>query len=162
MSPTAVQLNPYATFLGTLDPLQVIESTPATLARLIKGVDDERLTRAPAVGKWSVRDIISHLADTEIPFAFRLRQTVAEAHHTIQPFDQETWSRHYGKLAAHDALAVFTALRSWDVQYVRAVGESVFDKTVTHPERGTMTFRTILETMGGHDINHIRQIEKLV
>lgn len=162
MTPTAIQLNPYATFLGTLDPLQVIESTPATLARLIHGVDDERLTRAPAVGKWSVRDIISHLADSEIPFAFRLRQTVAEAHHMIQPWNQELWALHYGALSAHDALAMFTALRNWDVQFVRAAGESALDKSVTHPERGVMTFRTILETMGGHDINHIRQIEKLV
>jgi len=162
MAPTAVQLNPYATFLGTLDPLPVIESTPATLARLIHGVDDVRLTRPPAVGKWSVREIISHLADAEIPFAFRLRQTVAEAHHTMQPWDQELWARHYGALSAHDALAVFTALRNWNVQFVRAAGDAVLDKVVTHPERGTMTFRTILETMGGHDINHIRQIEKLV
>ncbi|MGH7622685.1 MAG: DinB family protein [Gemmatimonadaceae bacterium] len=162
MPQTAAQLNPYATFLGTLDPIQVIESTPATLARLIHGADEARLTRAPAVGKWSVRDIISHLADAEIPFAFRLRQTVAEAHHVMQPWDQELWARHYGTLSTQDALAMFTSLRIWDAQFVRAVGESAMDKVVTHPERGQMTFRTIVETMGGHDINHIRQIEKLV
>lgn len=162
MPPTAVQLNPYATFLGTLDPLQVIESTPATLARLIDGVDEARLTRPPALGKWSVRDILSHLADAEIPFAFRLRQTVAEAHHVMQPWDQELWALHYGTVSAHDALSMFTALRLSDVQFVRAVGHSAMEKVVTHPERGQMTFRTIVETMGGHDINHIRQIEKLV
>ena len=162
MPSTQDQLNPYAKFLGTLDPLQVIESTPATLARLVRGADEDRLTRSPAPNKWSVRDILSHLADCEITFAFRLRQTVAESHHTIQPFDQEMWAHPYGAYSARDALETFTTLRRWDVLFVRAVGASAVTKAVTHPERGEMTFQTILETMGGHDINHIRQVEKLV
>lgn len=160
--PQTVELNPYAKFLGTLDPLEVIESTPPALARLVRGSDEARLTRSPAVGKWSIRDILSHLADCEITFAFRLRQTVAEAHHTIQPFDQELWAQPYGSYGAHDALGLFTMLRRWNVMFVRAVGPAALTKAVTHPERGDMTFRTILETMGGHDINHTRQIEKLV
>ena len=162
MPSTQDQLNPYAKLLGTLDPLQVIESTPATLARLVRGADEDRLTRSPAPNKWSVRDILSHLADCEITFAFRLRQTVAESHHTIQPFDQEMWAHPYGAYSARDALETFTTLRRWDVLFVRAVGASAVTKAVTHPERGEMTFQTILETMGGHDINHIRQVEKLV
>jgi uncharacterized damage-inducible protein DinB len=162
MPQTAEQLNPYATFLGTLDPLEVIESTPPALARLIRGADEARLTRSPAIGKWSIRDILSHLADCEITFAFRLRQTVAEEHHTIQPFDQEIWAQPYGAYGAHDALDLFTMLRRWNVMFVRAVGPTALTKVVTHPERGDMTFRTILETMAGHDINHTRQIERLV
>lgn len=162
MSPTAAQLNPYAKFLGSSDPIQVIESTPAMLARLIRDADEARLTRSPAPGKWSIRDILCHLADSEIPFAFRLRQTIAERHHTIQPFDQEVWARHYGAFTARDALDTFTTLRHWNMLFVRTVGPSAFTKAVTHPERGAMTFQTILETMGGHDINHTGQIDKLV
>jgi uncharacterized damage-inducible protein DinB len=161
MSPTADQLNPYAKFLGSADPLEVIASTPATLARLIRDTDAARLTRAPAPGKWSVRDILSHLADTEITFAFRLRQTIAEQHHRIQPFDQEVWARHYHDLTAKDALDTFTAIRRWNVLFVNAVGPEARTKPVTHPERGEMTFQTIVETMAGHDINHIRQVEQL-
>lgn len=162
MPHTTDRLNPYAKFLAGADPMQVIESTPATLARLVKGADDARLTRSPAPGKWSIRDILSHLADCEITFAFRLRQTVAEAHHRIQPFDQEVWANPYAAYAARDALETFTTLRRWNVAFVKAVGASARAKVVTHPERGEMTFQTILETMGGHDINHTRQIEKLV
>jgi uncharacterized damage-inducible protein DinB len=161
LPPTADQLNPYAKFLGSSDPLRVIESTPATLARLIRDTDAARLTRSPAPGKWSIRDILSHLADCEITFAFRLRQTVAEPHYRIQPFDQEVWAKHYGALTVRDALDTFTTLRNWDVQFVKAVGPSALNKVVTHPERGEMTFQTIVETMAGHDINHIGQVQKL-
>mgnify|MGYP001547358248 CR=1 FL=1 len=131
MPQTADQLNPYAKFLAGADPIQVLESTPATLAHLVQGADEPRLTRSPAPGKWSIRDILSHLADCEITFAFRLRQTVAEPHHRIQPFDQEMWARPYGAYTAQDALATFATLRRWNVQVVRAVGPSARAKVVT-------------------------------
>lgn len=162
MSAPATQLNPYATFLGDAQPHDVLEMTAVTIARLIRNSDDAQLTRSPAPGKWSIRDILCHLADCEITFAFRLRQTMAEPHHVIQPFDQEAWSAPYGKLDARDALEAFTAFRRWNLMFIRAVGTPAESKPVRHPERGEMTFRTIVETMGGHDINHLRQIENLV
>jgi uncharacterized damage-inducible protein DinB len=156
MSSPATLLNPYAGFLGDARPHDVLEMTAITIARLIRNSDAERLTRAPAPGKWSIRDILCHLADTEITFAFRLRQTMSEAHHVIQPFDQESWAQPYGTLDA------FAAIRRWNLLFIRAVGIAAESKLVRHPERGEMTFRTIIETMGGHDINHLRQIENLV
>jgi hypothetical protein len=162
MSAPATELNPYAKFLGDARPHDVLDMTAVTIARLIRNSDNARLTRAPAPGKWSIRDILCHLADCEITFAFRLRQTVAEEHHVIQPFDQEVWAAPYAKLDAREALDAFTAFRRWDMFFIRAVGAAAESKAVKHPERGEMTFRTILETMAGHDINHLRQIENLV
>src|SRR3954464_11486942 len=98
MTAPAAQLNPYAKFLGDAPPHEVLEMTAVTIARLIRNSDAAQLTREPAPGKWSIRDIICHLADCEITFAFRLRQTVAETHHVIQPFDQGAWGDPYGKL----------------------------------------------------------------
>lgn len=162
MASPALRLNPYANFLGDAPPRDVLETTPITIARLVRDSDAAQLMRAPAAGKWSIRDILCHLADCEITFAFRLRQTMAEPHHAIQPFDQDAWSAPYGKLDARDALEAFTAIRRWNLLFIRAVGEAAESKPVLHPERGEMTFRTIVETMGGHDINHLRQIENLV
>lgn len=162
MSVPASELNPYAKFLGAANPHDVLDMTPITIARLIRNSDTDQLTREPAPGKWSIRDILCHLADCEITFAFRLRQTIAESHHAIQPFDQEAWASHYSALDAHDALDAFGASRSWNMQFIRAVGPEGESKLVLHPERGEMTFRTIVETMAGHDMNHVRQIEKLV
>jgi DinB family protein len=161
MPAPAAELNPYANFLGDARPHDILDMTPVIIARLIRQSDPATLTRSPAPGKWSIRDIICHLADVEITFGFRLRQTIAEPHHVIQPFDQDAWASQYSKLDTHDALEAFSASRHWNMLFVRAVGAGE-SKPVTHPERGEMTFRTIVETMAGHDLNHLKQIENLV
>ena len=116
------ELNPYAKFLGDARPHDVLDMTAVTIARLIRNSDNAQLTRAPAPGKWSIRDIVCHLADSEITFSFRLRQTVGEAHHTIQPFDQDNWTSPYPALDAREALDAFTASRRWNMFFIRAVG----------------------------------------
>src|SRR5438874_11761248 len=87
-------LNPYATFVGTRDPHEVIASTPQELRRLADRIGAARVTTPRAPGKWSARDILCHLADSEIVFGFRLRQALAEDHHVIQPRSEE---RRVGK-----------------------------------------------------------------
>jgi hypothetical protein len=149
-------LNPYASFLGSGDPQPVIRSTPLRLAEL-----GAQPVGAPPAGKWGIREIACHLADCEIAFAFRLRQAAAETNHTIQPFDQDAWAIPYEKLELAQAIEVFRALRLWNLKFLAALPEETFDRPVTHPERGAMTFRTIVETMAGHDLNHLAQIERL-
>jgi hypothetical protein len=154
-------MNPYASHMGDRTPLDVITETPHRLAQLVETIGADRLNVPPAPGKWSVRDILSHLADGEVAFGFRLRQTLAEDHHIIQPFDQDRWAKSYRTLDARLALATLSALRAWNVALIRSVEPEDLSKPVTHPERGTMTFRTIVETMAGHDRNHIKQIEAI-
>src|SRR5206468_2569357 len=153
------ELNPYAKFLDGKPALDVISKTPAALQSLVMKSDAGKLTRTPAPGKWSVREILCHLADCELVFGFRLRQTAAEDNPTIQPFDQDHWAPTYPKMDASQALSVFSALRDWNLAFVRALGPAALSRKTTHPERGTMTFQTILETMGGHDVNHLKQVE---
>ena len=154
-------MNPYASFLENRDPVSVIASTSAELARIIDSLPADRVTAAPAPGKWSARDILAHLADTEIVFAWRLRQALAEDHHVIQPFDQGVWSKTYGAFDAASALAVFSAVRSWNLTLIRQMSAADLARPVTHPERGIMTVKTIVETMGGHDVNHLRQLHAI-
>jgi len=154
-------MNPYNSFLGTREPRQVIASTPERLQELFDSLGAEGAEESPAPGKWSAREILCHLADCEIVFAFRLRQTLAEPHHVIQPFDQDVWARNYAAYDAQSALAVFSAVRNFNVKLLESLAPDAFSKPVTHPERGTMTFQSIVETMGGHDLNHIGQIEKI-
>lgn len=154
-------MNPYAGHLGNHAPLDVISETPGRLAELVKTIGAERLDLPSAPGKWSARDILAHLADSEIAIGFRLRQTLAEDHHVIQPFDQDRWARSYPVADLRLALDAFTALRAWNIALIRSVKAEDYSKPVTHPERGTMTFQTIVETIAGHDRNHIRQIEAI-
>ena len=155
-------MNPYASYLGDKNPSDVIAQTPGTLKAIIASLSEEQTSRQPAPGKWSIHEILCHLADCEVVFAYRIRQTLAEPHHVVQPFDQDIWAKHYSAYTTQAALATFTAVRDWNIALVRSLTPDAFDKPVTHPERGTMTFRTVIETMGGHDINHLRQIEGIV
>ncbi|MGH9512812.1 MAG: DinB family protein [Terriglobales bacterium] len=153
--------NPYASFLGERDPLEVMASTSAQLARLSETLGVKRMEHTPAPGKWNAREIICHLADCELVFAYRLRQTLAEETHTIQPFDQNKWAAPYSSYTSAEALATFSSTRQWNLSLIRNLPREAFAKKVTHPERGEMMFKTIVETMAGHDINHLRQLEAI-
>lgn len=155
------ELNPYAKYLDGRAVETILAETPVALTTLIDAIGAERAAEAPAPGKWSPAEIICHLADCELVFGFRLRQTVTEDAPIIQPFDQEKWANTYGGIQAGQALAVFTALRGWNLQLLRTVLPAAATRKVTHPERGTMTFQTIVETMAGHDLNHIEQLKRI-
>jgi len=154
-------MNPYASHLGHRNARDVIASTPQELRRLADRIGPGHITEAPAPGKWSARDILCHLADSEIVFGFRLRQALAEDHHVIQPFDQERWARTYGTAGADAALATFGILRSWNIALLQPLTPPQLAKRLTHPERGEMPFEAIVETMGGHDLNHVKQLEAI-
>src|SRR5580698_8965464 len=114
-------MNPYASHIGNHSPLDVISDTPRRLAQLVDTIGPARLEVSPAPGKWSVRDIVSHLADTEIAFSFRLKQTLAEDHHVIQPFDQDLWAKSYPSCDVRLALATLSALRAWNLVLIQSV-----------------------------------------
>ena len=156
-----LEVNPYNRFLDGRPLDTILASTPGTLAELAEAIGADRLTVAPASGKWTPAEILCHLADCEVAFGFRLRQTLAQDHHIMQPFDQDKWAASYAGVTAQQALAAFAALREWNLILIRNAPPAAAGKQVTHPERGTMTFTTIIETMAGHDINHLLQLRKL-
>jgi hypothetical protein len=153
--------NPYAIHIGARQPRDVIETTALELHRLAGRIGAARILTPRAPGKWSARDILCHLADSEIVFAFRLRQALAEDHHVIQPFDQDKWAATYPSRDAGAALATFEQLRKWNLALLETVTPPQLTKPVTHPERGEMTFDTIVDTMAGHDLNHVEQLEAI-
>lgn len=155
------ELNPYAKFLDGRPLEAILSSTSHEIANKLQMIGPDRATEPPALGKWTPTEIVCHLADCEIAFGFRLRQTIAEDHHVLQPFDQEKWAVPYQGLTAKDALTAFTGLRNWNLLLIGKAMATSADKPVTHPERGTMTFRTIVETMAGHDLNHLAQLKRI-
>jgi uncharacterized damage-inducible protein DinB len=155
------QTNPYEKFLADQEPLRVLASTARLIENIVNELGGERANLAPAPGKWSAREIVCHLADCELVFAFRLRQTLAEDRHVIQPFDQERWADNYSAYSLDQALSAFNAARNWNLALLRSLSPEVHSKPVTHPERGALTFYAIVETMAGHDLNHLGQLEAL-
>lgn len=158
---TAATLNPYAGALGGRDPQALLAQAPGTLETALALLGARRVEQPLAPGKWSPRQIACHLADCEIAFSFRLRQALAEDGHVIQPFDQDLWARPYSAssaLTTAAALQAYRSLRAWNVALLSTVSADAYDRPVTHPQRGTMTFRTLVETMAGHDQHHLRQL----
>ena len=154
-------LNPYARNLGDRDPIEVIRATPQRLEALAKALGPSGLERSLRPGSWSARQILAHLADTEVAFAFRVRQCLAEEHHVIQPFNQDRWNALLPERDAASSLASFRALREGVINLVKDLPPAALGKPVMHPERGEMTLRTVIETIGGHDLNHLEQLERI-
>jgi hypothetical protein len=155
-------INPYDRFLDGRPLEAILVATPGALGFVTEVLGAEQSVIPPAPGKWSAAEIICHLADCELVFGFRLRQTLAEEAPTMQPFDQDKWAATYPGISPRQALDVFTALREWNLLLIGATLPEAADRPVTHPERGTMTFLTIVETMAGHDLNHLGQLQRIV
>jgi hypothetical protein len=154
------QTNPYERFLDGRPLEEILHATTNHIAFLLAQIRDRSHT-APAPGKWSAAEIVAHLADCEIVFAFRLRQTLAEDGPTIQPFDQDKWAATYSGVNVSQALGVFSSLRRWNLALIQAALPGAAKRPMIHPERGTMTFETVVETMAGHDLNHLAQLRRL-
>ncbi len=156
-----MELNPYAKFLGDQDPIAVLQGTSASLTKLADRLPENQLALRRPEGKWSAREIVVHLADCELVFGFRVRQALSEHEPVIQPFDQARWAERYENFDIGTALQMFSAARQWNLLLFQQLTPEEWARQTNHPERGTMTVRTIAETMAGHDINHLGQLERM-
>ena len=156
-------MNPYATFLVGRDPLAVAAATPAKIAALIRGLTPRQLSKKPAPGKWSIQEIVRHLADTEMVMCCRARWIAFEEQPALVPFDQDKWAagafREKEPLA--ETLERFRALRRSQLRLFRAASKQDLERTGHHPERGVVSLQEQLETFAGHDLNHLGQIRRL-
>src|ERR1700709_20279 len=123
-------MNPYASYLDGRPVLDIIRATPAALQSLTASLDANAMDTTPAPGKWSVRQILAHLADCELVFAFRLRQALEQPGSLITPFDQDGWATRYSAYSAADALRTFLAVREWNLALLTTVSEADYGNTV--------------------------------
>ena len=140
----------------------VLSATVPRLQELAQALGPARIAQPIAPGKWSPREIFIHLADCELAFGFRYRQTLAEDNHMVQPFDQDKWAGAYAAYDAAQALETFVALRRWNLALIAKLTPEQMQKGVMHPERGQETLLRLFEISAGHDINHLRQLEAVV
>ena len=152
-------MNPYASHLGTQDPVSVLSATASRLQQMAGSLGDTRVDAPLAPGKWSPREVFIHLADCELAFGFRYRQALAEDNHVVQPFDQDGWAKTYTAYGAQQALETFSALRSWNLALIRSLTSEQLSKPVMHPERGQETVQGLIEINAGHDVNHLQRLE---
>ena len=149
---------PYVENLKGRDAGKVMAETPARLGLILDGLSAAEIEARPAPGKWSVREIVAHMADCEIAWSWRLRQVYGEEHATIAPFEQDAWAKVYDAYSFELAWATFKALRAWNVAFVEALTEADKARGYTHPERGEERLWTLVEIMAGHDLHHLERL----
>ena len=152
-------MNPYASYLDGRPVLNIISATPSALQSLTAGLNVNTMDTPPAPGKWSVREMLEHLADCEMVFGFRLRQALEQPGSVIVPFDQDVWATRYSAYSAAVALRTFIAVREWNLALLTTVSDAEQGNTIIHPERGEITFEVMLETIAGHDLNHLTRLK---
>lgn len=145
------------------DPLKVLGQTEKRLRKLTKGLKKKQLRSQPAPGKWSITEIVTHLADTEIVLAFRLRMMLAQSGSPLQAMDQDKWAEglHYQRADVKDQIALFAALRGEHLALWASLNDEDWQKFGMHDERGKETVERVTHHYAGHDINHLGQIEAI-
>jgi hypothetical protein len=150
--------------LGNREPLGVMEQTPRSLAALFRDVSKPRLLARPAPGKWSALEILSHMAEMEMVYAFRVRQVLTRSGQPIQALDQNDWARvgNYRKLDLDRSLALFTLLRAANLTLLRSIPRSAWKRYGLHEERGREELGLMARLLAGHDLNHLAQLERIL
>ena len=163
MSEEAALARPYAHLLEGREPVSVLRETPGRLADLLKTLTPEQIDHKPALHKWSIREILCHLADCEVAWAWRLRLIYANENPTLQPFDQDAWSRAYDGVGYTTAAAraTWTALRQWNLDLIEGLSEDDKRRRAQHPELGELTLAAVLEIVAGHDLHHVASLERV-
>ena len=133
------------------------------LAVVLTGVFGEEEDFAVAPGKWSIRQIVAHLADAEMVGAHRFRQVIAEEMPTLIAYDQDAWTRNldYARRKPKQSLETFRRIRAENYELLKGLPESAFDRAGNHSENGPMTLRSLLEGYAGHAESHARQLQEI-
>lgn len=151
-------------YLGEQNPLDIQVRTPKELERLIEGASASRLRQRPAPGKWSIAEILAHLADVEIVVSWRIRAILGAPGTPIPVMDQDAWvaAGHYDKRDPHKSIELFRALREANLALFKTLTPEQWKHHGVHSERGVETVEQIVRLYAGHDLNHTRQVEQIV
>jgi uncharacterized damage-inducible protein DinB len=150
--------------VGEADPWEVLVSTPGRLRQLVTGRSPAELERRPAPDRWSVGQILAHLADTELVTGWRLRTILATSGVALQSFDQNVWAKSfkYETVPVADSLDLFEANRRGNLRLLGAADALALERFGMHQERGRETVAHLIRLNAGHDLNHLKQVEALL
>jgi len=146
------------------DPITAQSATTEKLDRLIKGVSTAKLRKRPAPDKWSVAEILAHLADVEIVIGWRMRSILGAPGTPVQAYDQNAWvtTGHYDKRDPRKSIELCRVVREANLALLKSLSPDQWKHYGQHAERGQESIEHIVRMVAGHDINHIQQIERIL
>lgn len=150
--------------LGSRDPLEILAETPDWILERIETLDDDQLRRPEGPAKWSITQVLAHLADAEIAYGWRARLMLTQENAPLTGFDESLWMSRFDCANADpdQALDVFTTLRDWNLRVWSAATPHDLTRIGIHSERGPETFDLVRKLSAGHDLRHRRQIDRII
>ena len=144
--------------------LDAAEKSPKQIAAAVAGLPEKTLRHKPSPEKWCILEILGHLADVEIMYAYRMRQMLADKEPVLAPIDQDAGARHLGytDIPPAELVALYGLNRHHNLRLLRRLKSKEFEKSAFHPElKRAVTVAEIVKMMGVHGENHLGQIERL-
>jgi DinB superfamily len=149
--------------LGTQDPLTVLRATPSALVRAIHGLTPGQCSQPEKPGKWSIGQVLRHLADSELVWGWRLRLILAQDRPPLTGYDQDRWAERlrYAEADAGESLEMFNVLRRANLNLIEGASTADLQRVGVHVERGEESLDHHRRLYAGHDLLHLRQIERI-
>ena len=173
---------PYSKDLGDRDPISAIRDSADRYRRLLSGWTPAQFERTYAPGKWTARQLLIHLAQTELALGTRARMALSTPNYAAQAFNQDRWmeieggsggssglatpkldggSRSEGGMSGVEALDALLALMTMNRAFFEGLSPADLATTLSHPEYGALTVDWILNQLAGHQIHHLQQLERI-
>jgi hypothetical protein len=144
--------------------IEAAEKSPKQIAAAVSGLPDKTLRYKPAPDKWCILEVLGHLADIEVVYAYRMRQMLADKKPVIAPMDGDDWARNLGytETPSAELVALYGLNRHANLRLLRRLTPGELGKTAFHPElQREVTVAEMIEKMAGHGAGHLQQIERL-
>jgi uncharacterized damage-inducible protein DinB len=149
--------------LGSTDPLRVLQQTEGGLQGILEGLSDEQIVQPEAPGKWSIRHVMQHLADSELVWGYRLRMVLAHDRPPLVGYDQDLWADRlrYNEADARRALGDFGVVRRTNLRLLQGASSADLARVGVHAERGEESIAHMIQLYAGHDLLHLNQLERI-
>jgi uncharacterized damage-inducible protein DinB len=146
------------------DPIKILSATNQKITRLVKGIPTAKLRKRPGPDKWSVAEILAHLADVEIVIGWRIRSILGDPGTPVQAYDQNAWviSGHYNKRDPRKSIELHRVVREANLLLFKSLFPEQWKHYGQHAERGQESIEHIVRMVAGHDVNHTHQIERIL
>lgn len=150
---------PYTPDLEGRDPVVAIRDTVAAVAQLVASFSPDQFEQPYAPGRWSARQILIHLAQSELALGTRVRMALTTPDYVAQPFSQDAWLAREAGVSGADAAGAFVALAAFNADFYETLTADDRQTAIAHPEYGSITVDWVIHQQAGHQVHHLRQLQ---
>jgi hypothetical protein len=164
LAATSAYVRALLDLLGPRNPIEVLAELLPWLDNRIRGVTDAMLRRPEKPGKWSLVEVIQHLADSDLVAGFRIRMVLSEDRPALQGYDQDRWASEfrYREVNLSQALDQLRGLRAANLHLWKHLTPPQLERVGLHSERGPESAGHIIRLMAAHDLVHRRQVDRIL